>query len=256
MIGEQDGYIVCSVCSALWVFCCRVPGYVRADAVLSAWGRPGIVRAHQECGYSFTTICTISHSSLSALGIFVSAVASYAGLSEKVLTSRSPDRTIRLIDGVFSANVNWSQSGFGCPLWLIPWFLCFARALGIAGVWTVRRSNGLMSFIGFSLSSTARQNLFNALIPSNHKRAGGWNPKNKNIRISARCKILFENFESVVKFRIPIIILRKSLLIPLHFRYHAHPDQLHMLDYLPSNMDTVKGQDILMDEFGKGAFPS
>lgn len=60
--------------------------------------------------------------------------------------------------------------------------------------------------------------------------------------------------KAVVKFRIPIIILANLLLIPSIFGIMHTRINYDMLDYLPSNMDTVKGQDILMDEFGKGAF--
>lgn len=59
---------------------------------------------------------------------------------------------------------------------------------------------------------------------------------------------------AVVKHRITILIVTLVLMVPailgiLHTRINYD-----MLDYLPDSMDTVKGQDILLDEFGKGAF--
>ncbi len=59
---------------------------------------------------------------------------------------------------------------------------------------------------------------------------------------------------AVVKFRIPVLIIALLLLIPAVFGMAATRINYDMLTYLPKNMETVAGQDILMDEFGKGAF--
>ena len=59
---------------------------------------------------------------------------------------------------------------------------------------------------------------------------------------------------AVVKSRIPILILTVLLMIPCVIGYAKTRVNYDMLDYLPSTMDTVKGQDILMEDFGKGAF--
>ena len=58
----------------------------------------------------------------------------------------------------------------------------------------------------------------------------------------------------VVKCRIPILILAVTLLIPSLIGMIMTRINYDMLTYLPGNIDTVIGQDILMDEFGKGAF--
>ena len=58
----------------------------------------------------------------------------------------------------------------------------------------------------------------------------------------------------VVKFRIPILILAVALLIPSLIGMIMTRINYDMLTYLPGDIDTVVGQDILMDEFGKGAF--
>ena len=60
--------------------------------------------------------------------------------------------------------------------------------------------------------------------------------------------------KAIVKLRIPILILGVLLLIPSVFGMMNTRINYDMLDYLPGDMDTVKGQDILLDEFGKGAF--
>ena len=60
--------------------------------------------------------------------------------------------------------------------------------------------------------------------------------------------------KAVVKYRIPILILALLLLIPSVFGMIGTRINYDMLDYLPSDMDTVIGQDVLMQEFGKGAF--
>ena len=58
----------------------------------------------------------------------------------------------------------------------------------------------------------------------------------------------------VVKCRIPILILAVTLLIPSLIGMIMTRINYDMLTYLPGDIDTVVGQDILMDEFGKGAF--
>ena len=58
----------------------------------------------------------------------------------------------------------------------------------------------------------------------------------------------------VVKCRIPILILAVALLVPSLIGMIMTRINSDMLTYLPGDIDTVVGQDILMDEFGKGAF--
>ena len=58
----------------------------------------------------------------------------------------------------------------------------------------------------------------------------------------------------VVKCRIPILILAVALLVPSLIGMILTRINYDMLTYLPGDIDTVVGQDILMDEFGKGAF--
>ncbi|MBQ8982224.1 MAG: MMPL family transporter [Lachnospiraceae bacterium] len=58
----------------------------------------------------------------------------------------------------------------------------------------------------------------------------------------------------VVKFRIPILIVSILLLIPAGLYYLHTRVNYDILSYLPSEIDTMKGQDILLDEFGTGAF--
>ena len=60
--------------------------------------------------------------------------------------------------------------------------------------------------------------------------------------------------KAVVRLRFPILIAALLLLIPAYFSMISTRINYDMLTYLPKDMETVKGQDILMDEFGKGAF--
>lgn len=60
--------------------------------------------------------------------------------------------------------------------------------------------------------------------------------------------------KAVVKYRVPILILSVLLLIPSVIGMANTRINYDMLDYLPDSMDTVTGQNVLMDEFGKGAF--
>lgn len=59
---------------------------------------------------------------------------------------------------------------------------------------------------------------------------------------------------AVVKYRIPILILAVLLLIPSFVGMVKTRINYDMLDYLPSDMDTVIGQNELLHDFGKGAF--
>ena len=60
--------------------------------------------------------------------------------------------------------------------------------------------------------------------------------------------------KGVVKCRILILVLGILLLIPSLFGMLSTRINYDMLTYLPEDMDTVKGQNILLDDFGKGAF--
>lgn len=58
----------------------------------------------------------------------------------------------------------------------------------------------------------------------------------------------------VVKLRIPILVLSFLLLIPAALGYFNTKVNYDILYYLPSDIDTMQGQDILLDDFGKGAY--
>ena len=58
----------------------------------------------------------------------------------------------------------------------------------------------------------------------------------------------------VVKFRVVILIIALLMLIPAGIGYFNTGVNYDLLFYLPKNIDTMKGQDILMDDFGAGAF--
>ena len=58
----------------------------------------------------------------------------------------------------------------------------------------------------------------------------------------------------IVKFRRIILIVAVLLLIPAGICYINTKVNYDLLYYLPDEIDTMKGQDIMMDEFGAGAF--
>lgn len=60
--------------------------------------------------------------------------------------------------------------------------------------------------------------------------------------------------KAVVKLRIPILILSIFLLIPSAIGYFNTRVNYDILTYLPEEIETMKGQDLLLDEFGTGAF--
>ena len=60
--------------------------------------------------------------------------------------------------------------------------------------------------------------------------------------------------KTVVKFRIPILILTVVLMIPSVIGMVATRVNYDMLNYLPGDMETVVGQKELLKDFNKGAF--
>ena len=58
----------------------------------------------------------------------------------------------------------------------------------------------------------------------------------------------------IVKLRIPILILSLLLLIPSAIGYFNTRVNYDILYYLPNEIETMQGQDILMDDFNKGAY--
>ena len=60
--------------------------------------------------------------------------------------------------------------------------------------------------------------------------------------------------KAVVKYRIPILILTVLLMIPSVMGMAATRVNYDMLTYLPSDMETVIGQEELLKDFNKGAF--
>lgn len=60
--------------------------------------------------------------------------------------------------------------------------------------------------------------------------------------------------KAVVKYRVPIIIVTLLLLIPSVFGIFGTRINYDMLNYLPSDMETVIGQNELLKDFDKGAF--
>ena len=60
--------------------------------------------------------------------------------------------------------------------------------------------------------------------------------------------------KKVVKYRVLILILGVLLLIPSVFGYLNTRVNYDVLTYLPDNIETMEGQDILVNDFGTGAF--
>lgn len=60
--------------------------------------------------------------------------------------------------------------------------------------------------------------------------------------------------KAVVRGRVAILILTVLLMIPAVFGMLETRINYDMLNYLPDDMDTVSGQNALLEDFGKGAF--
>lgn len=60
--------------------------------------------------------------------------------------------------------------------------------------------------------------------------------------------------EKIVSARVVILILSLVLLIPAAYGYIKTRVNYDILSYLPKDIETMEGQDILVDQFGTGAF--
>ena len=58
----------------------------------------------------------------------------------------------------------------------------------------------------------------------------------------------------MIRHRVLVILLSLLLLIPAYLGMNATKVKYDILYYLPQDLDTVKGQELLIQEFGKGAF--
>ena len=60
--------------------------------------------------------------------------------------------------------------------------------------------------------------------------------------------------KGMVRHRVLIIILCLALVVPSVLGMAATKTKYDLLYYLPQDLETVKGQEILLEDFGKGAF--
>ena len=59
---------------------------------------------------------------------------------------------------------------------------------------------------------------------------------------------------SVIKHRKIILIVSVILLVPSLFGFIGTRVNFDVLTYLPDSIETVKGQDIMLEQFGKGGY--
>lgn len=67
-------------------------------------------------------------------------------------------------------------------------------------------------------------------------------------------KMRYRLGRGIVKARVPILIIAILLLIPSLWAYANTKVNYDLLTYLPDSFETMQGQQILQDDFGKGAF--
>ena len=70
----------------------------------------------------------------------------------------------------------------------------------------------------------------------------------------SECECMIKFGKGVVKHRVLIFIVSILLLVPAAIGYFNTRINYDILTYLPKDIETMKGQDILVDEFGTGAF--
>lgn len=82
------------------------------------------------------------------------------------------------------------------------------------------------------------------------------NRKNVSVHfcINERVDSMNKFGKAIVKLRVPILIISILLLIPAAIGFLKTRVNYDVLSYLPKDIETMKGQDILADDFGTGAF--
>ena len=60
--------------------------------------------------------------------------------------------------------------------------------------------------------------------------------------------------KGLVRHRVLVIVLCLALIVPSILGMAATKTKYDLLYYLPQDLETVKGQEILLEDFGKGAF--
>ena len=60
--------------------------------------------------------------------------------------------------------------------------------------------------------------------------------------------------KKIVKYRVAILIASVLLLIPSALGYLGTRINYDVLTYLPEDIETMQGQDIMVNDFGTGAF--
>ena len=58
----------------------------------------------------------------------------------------------------------------------------------------------------------------------------------------------------IINHSLMVVIISLILLIPATIGYYKTKINYNILVYLPEDIDTIKGQDILTNDFGIGAF--
>ena len=58
----------------------------------------------------------------------------------------------------------------------------------------------------------------------------------------------------IARYKVVVIVLAVALLIPSGIGYVRTKINYDILSYLPDSLETVYGQDIMVRDFGKGAF--
>ena len=69
-----------------------------------------------------------------------------------------------------------------------------------------------------------------------------------------RVKKMIKFGKWIAKHKVLIVIISMLLLIPSFLGMAATRVNYDILSYLPDSLETVEGQDIMVDEFGMGAF--
>lgn len=90
------------------------------------------------------------------------------------------------------------------------------------------------------------------ILPHSHIKQGM--PQSRGAPGNKERKAMKHISRAIVKARYIILLVAIALLIPSAVGYFKTRINYDVLTYLPKDIETMKGQDILLDEFGTGAF--
>ena len=159
-----------------------------------------------------------------------------------------------LADGLFKIQAASDSKRFGLrPWWLILTLAIVACLAGLLLVFSpMDGARALLVLLGIAMLAEGILNLCVAC--SMIKIIRHQQPDVLDAEFYEKRGSTMRFSKAVVRGRVAILILTVLLMIPAVFGMLETRINYDMLNYLPDDMDTVIGQNALLEDFGKGAF--